>query len=458
MAGKKVPLISIQYVSKSYDDNPLDYSHLVLKNVSADIYDGEFVIIFGPSGSGKSSLLNLMAGLEKPTAGRMMIRRRDMSHFTQAELARYHRLKMGMVFQSFNLIKSLNVWENVALPQTANGIGVKARRRRALRLLKLLGLEEYPDRHANELSGGEQQRVAIARSLINNPYFLLVDEPTGNLDSKSAAEVMKIFYGLNKHGKHTIVMVTHNPEQLQFASRVIYVQDGNIVKDETREQVEQETQELPVKQEHLEELSNYKTHLDENGHPQEAGPTPPGEQVPPVAAPTHISQIPIREEGTDHVSAVSASITNPALAVTPAAAVPVSTMAPSSAVPAAPAQSEASVAPATVTPVVAAPPAEPQSSAVPATPLVESSAVPAPVAVSLPPSPTPLVSNPEQPTAPTAQPTTATATEPAHPAAHRTSHPRKKSIFHGIAAWTKKHFKHRRSRKKTVKETPHENT
>jgi ABC-type lipoprotein export system ATPase subunit len=257
MPRQKQPLISVEYASKSYDDNPYDYDHLILRNVNLQIYEGEFVIIFGPSGSGKSSLLNLIAGLENPTAGRVRLRRRDLSHFNHKELAKYHRLKMGMVFQSFNLIKSLNVWENVALPQTANGVRYSLRRRRALRLLKLFGLEEYPDRHANELSGGEQQRVSIARALINNPFFLLVDEPTGNLDSKSAADVMKIFYGLNKHGKHTIIMVTHNPEQLQFASRVIYIQDGTVVKDERRGEVEHDIE--PLKKEHLEELGSYKS-------------------------------------------------------------------------------------------------------------------------------------------------------------------------------------------------------
>lgn len=327
---KKVPLISIQYVSKSYDDNPLAYDHLVLKNVNLEIHDGEFVIIFGPSGSGKSSLLNLIAGLENPTAGRVMLRRRDLSHFDHKELARYHRLKMGMVFQSFNLIKSLNVWENVALPQTANGVSYATRRRKAIRLLNLLGLGEYPDRHANELSGGEQQRVAIARSLINKPFFLLVDEPTGNLDSKSAAEVMKIFDDLNKHGKHTIVMVTHNPEQLQFASRVVYVQDGTIIKDERREDVEkanqaaatssslesstpqQGPQTLP--KEHLEELGTYKTHLDEHGQPIEE---PDHANAHSPAMPASKAPSPVISQSSQPVPQAAVS-TAPVLPVTPA--------------------------------------------------------------------------------------------------------------------------------------------
>ncbi len=231
---KPHPLISLQMVSKTYGDDPLDYKMLVVKNIYLEIMEGEFVIIFGPSGSGKSTLLNLMAGLENPTAGRVLVRHHDVAQFNNEELATYHRLKMGMVFQNFNLIKSLNVWENVALPQTANGIRYALRRKRALRLLKLLRIDHYANRHPNELSGGEQQRVAIARALVNNPYFLLVDEPTGNLDSKSAEDVMNLISDLSYHGKHTIVLVTHNPNHLHYASRVVYVEDGKIVIEERR--------------------------------------------------------------------------------------------------------------------------------------------------------------------------------------------------------------------------------
>ncbi len=255
---KPRPIISLQMVSKTYGDDPLDYKMLVLKNIYLDIEEGEFVIIFGPSGSGKSTILNLLAGLEAPTAGHVIVRRHDLTKFNNEELATYHRLKMGMVFQNFNLIKSLNVWENVALPQTANGVRYANRKKRALRLLKLLRIDHYADRHPNELSGGEQQRVAIARALVNNPAFLLVDEPTGNLDSKSADEVMNLISDLNYHSHHTIVLVTHNPNHLHFASRVVYVEDGKIVIEERRDPNPATPEPLHLDRHEAEQLGTYK--------------------------------------------------------------------------------------------------------------------------------------------------------------------------------------------------------
>lgn len=229
------PVITMEMVSKTYGEDPLDFKTLVLKNIYLEVFDGEFVIVFGPSGSGKSTILHIMAGLEKPTAGRVLVRDQDLSKFDNEALSIYHRTKMGMVFQSFNLIKSLNVWENVALPQTASGINQNIRKDRALQLLKVLNIDHYANRHPNEISGGEQQRVAIARALINNPFFLLIDEPTGNLDSKSAEEVMNLIYELNMQGGHTVVLVTHNPAHLRYATRVVYVEDGKIVIEEKRD-------------------------------------------------------------------------------------------------------------------------------------------------------------------------------------------------------------------------------
>ncbi len=278
-------LISFQSVSKTYGDNPLDYKSLILKNVYLSIMPGEFLIVFGPSGSGKSTMLNLMAGLEFPTAGKVMVRGRNLARFESEELAQYHRQKMGMVFQSFNLLKSLNVWENVALPQTANQVRFGLRKKRAMRLLKLLNINQYAYRRPSEVSGGEQQRVAIARALINNPYFLLVDEPTGNLDSESAQEVMDILHGLNRHGKHTIVLVTHNPDYLHYATRVVYFQDGKIVKEERHERpAEPATQ--PIEKGDLQRLGEYKDESVKGmAEAQEATTKPAPAPVPPPVAP-----------------------------------------------------------------------------------------------------------------------------------------------------------------------------
>jgi len=232
MARRHLPLLTVDNVSKTFGEHPEDYAQLVLVNVKLNVEDGEFLIIYGPSGSGKSTLMNLLAGLEFATGGRVFIRGENISKMTNDELAHLHAHRTGMVFQSFNLIKSLNVWENVALPQAAVGIPQNLRKKRALHILKLLQMEKFANRHANELSGGQQQRVAIARALINNPAILLVDEPTGNLDSKMGDEVMRLLHDLNYRAKQTVILVTHNPDHLKFGSRVIYFKDGQIEREE----------------------------------------------------------------------------------------------------------------------------------------------------------------------------------------------------------------------------------
>lgn len=231
----KHSFIVLDKVAKSYGDDPSEYKSQALKSVSLTIQEGEYVIIFGPSGSGKSTLLNILAGLEMPSEGRILVRGRDLAHFDSVGLSRYHRLKTGMVFQNFNLLKSLNCWENVALPLTANGARYKFRKKRALYFMQLFSIEKYANKRPNEISGGEQQRLAIARSLINHPFLLLVDEPTGNLDTASADEVMAIFQRVHEKEKTTIVMVTHNPNHLIYATRVIHVQDGEVIMENHRE-------------------------------------------------------------------------------------------------------------------------------------------------------------------------------------------------------------------------------
>lgn len=203
----------------------------VLKNIDLAMQIGEYVILYGPSGSGKSTLLHLIAGLEPPTQGHILIRNRDLASFSRTELAQLHRTKIGMVFQQFNLIPTLTVLENVSLPQVFLRVPIKIRRKRAMEILRILGLENFVDSYPAELSGGEQQRVAIARSLINNPLIMLIDEPTGNLDSSSAEDVMRLIRDLNEKSRRTILLVTHNPDYVYFPHRVLYLRDGTITKE-----------------------------------------------------------------------------------------------------------------------------------------------------------------------------------------------------------------------------------
>lgn len=208
-----------------------------LDGVSLDINAGEYVILFGPSGSGKSTLLNCIAGLEIPTSGRVLLRGDDLSKMSQRQLAEVRNKKIGMVFQQFNVIKSFNVVRNVALPQLLAGVPRRRRMQRAQHLLAMLGLSPMAKRLPSEISGGQQQRVAIARALVNNPWILVVDEPTGNLDSKAADEVMELIAILNKKSRRTVVLVTHNPDYLKYGDTIHYMKDGAIVKTERRHTV-----------------------------------------------------------------------------------------------------------------------------------------------------------------------------------------------------------------------------
>lgn len=200
----------------------------VLKGINIDIYSGEFVILFGPSGSGKTTLLNMIAGLDRATSGSVVANGRDLGKSSSRVMAKHRLLNIGIVFQDFNLIPTMTALQNVTLPLVFNNMGYKQRVKIAKELLAEMGLEKRYQHKPIELSGGEQQRVAIARSLVNNPQILIIDEPTGNLDSKAANEIMKIIKALNKDSKKTVLLVTHNPNYLGFADRVIEMQDGKI--------------------------------------------------------------------------------------------------------------------------------------------------------------------------------------------------------------------------------------
>ncbi|EGT4600056.1 ABC transporter ATP-binding protein [Clostridioides difficile] len=199
-----------------------------LDNVNLEINEGEFVAIIGKSGSGKSTLLHMIGGLDIPTSGKVYIDNKNIFTLKEEELAVFRRRKIGFIFQSYNLIPSLNVWENVVLPIGLDGREVDESFIKEL--LKSLGLENKHDVLPNTLSGGQQQRVAIARALATRPAIILADEPTGNLDSKTSDEVMSILKTMSKKYSQTLVMITHDDSIAQMADRVIFIEDGRVSK------------------------------------------------------------------------------------------------------------------------------------------------------------------------------------------------------------------------------------
>lgn len=223
-----MPHIKIENACVIYNEGSENQVN-ALMDVNFEIKPQEYVIIFGPSGCGKSTLLNLIAGLEKPTRGKVIINEQDISEMDANEFARFHCTSIGMVFQAYNLLSSLSVLDNIILPQIFLGnANRKERRGKAMKLLEKFGISGQANKIPTELSGGQQQRIGIARALINDQPILLADEPIGNLDSKSAQNVLKIFADLNKIDKKTFIMVTHNPENLEYADRVFYMKDGRI--------------------------------------------------------------------------------------------------------------------------------------------------------------------------------------------------------------------------------------
>ncbi len=203
--------------------------------VSLEIASGEFAALLGSSGSGKSSLLNLIAGLDRPTSGTMNVAGSDLARLSREELARYRRHTVGIVFQSFNLIPTMSVLENVELPLRFAEVDPSQRRAQSNEALERVGLAARLQHRPTELSGGEQQRVAIARALVNRPKVLLADEPTGNLDSKTGKEVLDLLQGLNRSIDLTVIMVTHERDLAdRYAGRQIFLADGKVVADEKK--------------------------------------------------------------------------------------------------------------------------------------------------------------------------------------------------------------------------------
>lgn len=201
-----------------------------LSDVSLHVAEHEFVAVVGPSGSGKSTLMNILGCLDVPTSGSYMLDGREISHMRDNELADIRNTKIGFIFQGFNLLKKLNAVENVELPLVYQGISQKERYRRSVEALEAVGLGDRIKHTPNELSGGQQQRVAIARALVSNPPILLADEPTGNLDSKSGTEIMKIIHDLHDKG-NTIILITHDNHIAEQAGRVVRITDGQLSED-----------------------------------------------------------------------------------------------------------------------------------------------------------------------------------------------------------------------------------
>lgn len=204
---------------------------IALRGINIEIHKGEFVAIVGPSGSGKSTLLNIIGALDRPTAGRVLIRGVDIFSLGDSEIATMRNYLIGFIFQSYNLISRTTVAKNVELPAIFSEMDAGDRRRRALKMLEVLGIGDKADFKPSSLSGGQQQRVAIARSLMNDPAIILADEPTGNLDTKTGQEVFNLLRMLSSKFRRTIVMVTHNPELAEATDRAIYIRDGMVEKE-----------------------------------------------------------------------------------------------------------------------------------------------------------------------------------------------------------------------------------
>ncbi len=200
----------------------------VLKDINLEIKEGEFVSIMGPSGSGKSTLLYLIGGLDKPSSGTIRVKGREIAGLKDSEESRLRRQEMGFIFQFYNLIPNLNVEENIMLPILLDGKKLKDYRKELDSILDIVGLSERRCHTPRELSGGQQQRVAIARALINQPDIILADEPTGNLDSKTSAEVLDLLKKINKENGKTIIQVTHSREAADYGQRIIHVKDGKV--------------------------------------------------------------------------------------------------------------------------------------------------------------------------------------------------------------------------------------
>ena len=240
-------VIKLDHIHKTYKMGDVEVH--ALRGISLEIKQGEFVAIMGTSGSGKSTTMNIVGCLDRPTRGAYILDGQDVSSMTKDQRADIRNQKLGFVFQGFNLLSRTSAIENVELPMLYAGLDSGERRRRAMKALAAVGLAGRELNHPNQLSGGQQQRVAIARSLVNRPALILADEPTGNLDSRTSVEVMEIFQRLNREQGITLILVTHEPDIAEYADRVIVFKDGKIKKDyriESPRNAAEEVKQIPV--------------------------------------------------------------------------------------------------------------------------------------------------------------------------------------------------------------------
>jgi putative ABC transport system ATP-binding protein len=222
------PLINIIQVTKHYRREAIDIP--VLDNIDLEIARGEFLALMGPSGSGKTTLLNLIAGIDKPNSGRVVIDGKDITKLDERELAKWRARHVGFIFQLYNLIPVLSAFENVELPLLLTNLSKKKRRDHVMTALSVVGLEDRERHYPRQLSGGQEQRVAIARAIVTDPSLLVADEPTGDLDAKSADEILDLMKRLNEEFSKTIIMVTHDPRAASHAHAVVHLEKGVLSK------------------------------------------------------------------------------------------------------------------------------------------------------------------------------------------------------------------------------------
>ena len=221
------PIVQIRDLSKVYRHGDIEV--VALDGISLDIGRGEFVALMGPSGSGKSTLLHIIAGIDRPTAGRCVVEDTEVGDLSETELAAWRKQHVGFVFQTFNLIPVLTAFENVELPLLLTGLSARERRDHVEAALELVGVADRMKHLPRQLSGGQEQRVAIARALVTDPTLLVADEPTGNLDAHSAADVLVLLQTLNQAAGKTVIMVTHDPKAAAYARRMVHLEKGELL-------------------------------------------------------------------------------------------------------------------------------------------------------------------------------------------------------------------------------------